>query len=144
MLQRMQPPIDGRRGTLPLALVLNELHHVTPGDGTGVLIGQPEKEPEIPPVIVNGMGRIVPPVQIGTEVGDGHGLHRLLSSEGMALRDGGHGLLILLSFRRIVELGIAERLVQRVMAEQLFQHFQRYPRVEEVGRKGMPPMSFKT
>ena len=65
MLQRIEPPIDGRRGALDLALVLNELRHVAPGDGTGVLVDAPEKQPEIPPIMVDGVGRIVPPMQIG-------------------------------------------------------------------------------
>jgi len=61
----------------------------------------------------------------------------LVSSEGLALGNGGHGLVVLLSFGGIVEPGIAQRLVQRMMAHQLFQDFQGDPRVEQVRRKRM-------
>jgi hypothetical protein len=38
----------------------------------------------------------------------------------------------------LVELGIAQGLVQRMMAQQLFEDFQGDPRVEEVRGKRMP------
>jgi hypothetical protein len=81
------------------------LRHVAPGDGTRVLVHPREKQAEIPPIVVDGVGRIVTPMLIGTEVGNGVGGHKLLSSEGVALRNGGHGLVVLLpslNFSRFV------------------------------------------
>ncbi len=48
-----------------------------------------------------------------------------------------HGLLILVFFGRIVELGIAQRQRYRVMPHQFFEDFKRHPGIEEMGRKGM-------
>lgn len=40
-------------------------------------------------------------------------------------------------FRRIIELGIAQRQRYRVMPHQFFEDLKRHPRIEQVSRKGM-------
>jgi hypothetical protein len=135
VLERMEPPIDGRGALLACALVLKKLRDIAPGDGTGVLVHKSEKQMKIPPIVIDGVGRIIPSLQIGTEVRNGVGCHSLVSSEGVALRNGGHSPVVLLPFGGVVELRITQGLVERVMAEQLFQDFQRYSGVQQVGGK---------
>jgi hypothetical protein len=107
MLEGMEPPIDRGGHALVLALVLDKLRHVAPGNGARVLGHQREKQAEIPPIIIDGVRRIVPPAQISTEWGNGSRFHPLRSCQSMASGNGGHGLLVLLPFGRIVQLDIA-------------------------------------
>src|SRR2546422_885314 len=112
MLEGIEAPIDRRGRPLDLALLLDKMRHITPRDGARVLGYECEKQAQIAAIIVDSMGRIVPPAEVGTEVGNGDGFHRLLSSERVALRNPSHGVLILVPFRRIIELRIAQRLVE--------------------------------
>jgi hypothetical protein len=138
MLERIEAPIDRRRGSLAGPLLLNKRGHVAPGDGTRLLGYQRKKQAQISPVVIDGVGRIIAPLQIGTELGNGVGCHQLVSSESMALRNGRHGQVVLLPFGGLIELSIAQGLGQRMMAKQFFEDFQGHPRVEEVRGKCMP------
>ncbi len=55
-----------------------------------------------------------------------------------------HRLVIMLPFRRVIELRIAQGQVQRVMAQEFFNDLQGRTGIEQVGRKGVTPMSLKT
>ena len=51
-----------------------------------------------------------------------------------------HRLIILLPFRRLIELRIAQGEVQGVMAQEFFNDLQGRTGIEQVGRKGVPAM----
>jgi hypothetical protein len=111
MLYGIEASIDRRGSAVGRTLVLNKVGHVTPRDRTRVLGDRREKQAEIPPIVVYGMGGRIPSLQIGPEEGDRIIGHRLVSSEGLALGNRDHGLVVLLPFGGIVELGIAQGLV---------------------------------
>jgi hypothetical protein len=58
-------------------------------------------------------------------------------SNGVTLCDGRHGLLVVLPFGYVVEMGIAQGLLQQMMAQQFFEDFQGHARIEELGGKGV-------
>src|SRR5439155_12548387 len=78
MFEGIQPPVDRGRGELRLALLLDERLDVPPGHGTGRFVERRKKQAEIPAIILDGVRRIVPGVQIPTEVGDSGGFHAYL------------------------------------------------------------------
>ena len=53
VLERMEPPIDGRGAPLAYALVLNKLRDIAPGDGTWILVHESEKQMKIPPIVID-------------------------------------------------------------------------------------------
>jgi len=60
----MEPSVDGGRGELGLVLLLDEVLKVTPGHRTQGLGERRKKQAEIPPIILDGVRRIVARTQV--------------------------------------------------------------------------------
>jgi hypothetical protein len=67
VFEGMEPSVDGRRGQLGLVLLLDEVLKVTPGHRTQCLVERREKPAQIPPIILDGVRRIVARAQVRTE-----------------------------------------------------------------------------
>src|SRR5262249_5513340 len=78
VFDRMQTAVDRRRSEVDLALLLDEGVDIAPGHCTGVLGERREKQAQVPAIILDGVGRIVPPVEVRTEVVNGSGVHAYL------------------------------------------------------------------
>src|SRR5438128_523403 len=63
----MEPSVDRGRSQVGLVLLLNEVLKVTPGHRTQCLGERREKQAEIPPIILDGVRRIVARMQVRTE-----------------------------------------------------------------------------
>jgi len=117
----MQSPVDGRGGEPLVMLVPNKSTDVAPGDLTQGLSDGREEPAKIQAVALDRMVRIVSHAQVLTEALDFHRRHRSPPKTGLACFNPLHGLIILVSFRRVVEFGVPQRDVNRAVAHQLFQ-----------------------
>jgi hypothetical protein len=71
MLEGIEPPVNGGRRQLRLALLLDKGRDVPPRDRTEGFVKRREKQTQIPAIILDGMRRIVPQPQVRTELIDG-------------------------------------------------------------------------
>jgi hypothetical protein len=67
VFEGIEPSVDGRRGQLGRVLLLDEVFKVAPGHRTQCLGERREKPAQIPPIILDGVRRIVARVQVRTE-----------------------------------------------------------------------------
>jgi len=88
------------------------------------------------------MRRIIAPLEIGAKALNVllWARHGLPPVQWAVARDLLHRLVIVLPFRRFIELGIAQGQVQRIMAQEFFDYLQGRTGIEQVGRKCVPPM----
>ena len=141
VLQGIEPPIDRRPRPAVVMLVFHKLVDLAKrhlGEGDGHLR---KEQVEITGITRDGMRRELPALQVQakpvhsslTDV-----IHPVPPLHPVVLFDLGHGLVILRAFGPVIELGIAQGHVEGAVTHQLFDDFQRRPRIEELGGKRMP------
>src|SRR4029453_9561270 len=141
MLQRIEPPVDGRPRAALLMLVLHKLVHLTKrhlGEGDR---SRGKKYVEIEGITRDGMHRKLPALEVCPKPIDGglaDSVHTLPLVEPLTLGDLAHGLVVLGAFGAVIELRIAQRHVEGAMAHQLFDDLQGRARIEELRSKRMP------
>src|SRR6266446_5630116 len=78
MLERIEPSVERGSGQLRLALLLDEGLDVPPGHRLRGFVQRGKRQAQIAAIILDGMWRIVPGVQIHPKVVNGGGFHAYL------------------------------------------------------------------
>jgi hypothetical protein len=106
---RMQSPIDGRGRQTLVMLLRNKAIDVSPGDLPQGLVNRSKEQAKIQAVALNRVVCIVPHAQVLTEEIDFPWMHPSPPQTGLTSFNPLHGLVILVSFRRVIEWGVSQR-----------------------------------
>jgi hypothetical protein len=144
VFQGIEPAVDCRPGAAVVMLVLYKLVDLAKGylrEGDRHLR---KKQAQIRRITRDAMPRELPALQVQPKPiksSLANVIHALPPLKALALLHLRHRLVVLRTFRPVIQLRIAERDVEGAMPHQLFDHLQRCPGIEQLGGKGMPVIS---